>query len=595
MLSVHSGHMSAPEKRTRAQQRVLAAQQPRRERPVPSPLVPQGGTGEPGRTVESTGDARDHAAAQSEGLELAGRLGSGRGTRSWLAKEEQSREKFTVTFATGTSAQERDAQQRAMARVAEHWAGLADPHLVAVRGTIGHGETAQALVADHTEGTSLARRLVADGRVSPAELSPILAAAAKGLATLHDHDWVHGTLSPHRILLGPDRQVRIDGYGLPNTSGATEPNGTADSVTAASWGQDDRPEVHDRDIARSSADDIKALATLAWLALTGRSPGPDSHRVPLTLVCPAAPRGLVLMLEAALGDDPGTRPTAREFATGIAAIPAVKAPPASARAQPPDIIRADGTEVKLGRTILPRLRRGSAVVAAHHGRSRRHPLIIACAAAGLVACVWFAIPLVNRGDGSPVAVEEHVAGSEESGIRTPGTSPVETAPEAETAAPSATTPESGQNTTRAAERAARDLVVARAEALAAGDQEALEAVYVRGSSLQESDQATIARAAEQDVGSSGYTALSGLSMEVARIEVLSAPGERGNPDENVPAGGTHTFYAEILTRGWHGEIPEGAHVARENATVRQTAHLTVTRTDKGWRIVDVTPVARQGR
>lgn len=593
---MHSGHMSAPEKRTRAQQRVVAAQQPRRQQSVPSPSVPRGRTGEPEHTVESEAEAHDHAAAQTEGLELAGRLGSGRGTRSWLAKEEQSREKFTVTFATGTSAQERDAQQRAMVRVAEYWVGVADPHLVAVRGTIGQGETAQALVTEHTEGISLARRIVEDGRVPPAELSPILAAAARGLATLHDHGWVHGTMSPHRILLGPEGQVRIDGYGLPDTSGPTEPGETAQPVTAASWGHDDRPEMLDRAIARSPADDVKALATLAWLALTGRSPGSDSHRVPLTLVCPAAPRGLVLMLEAALNDDLTTRPTAHEFATGIAAIPAVKVPSTSVRPQPPDIIRADGTEVKLGRTMLPRLRRGSTVAAAPHGRSRRHPLLLACAATALVACAWFALPGVIGTGGSPVAGEPQVAGSEESDISTPGESRVGPAPEVETTAPSATATEPGQDTTRAAEHAARALVTSRAEALAAGDQKALEAVYVPGSRLQKSDQSTIAHAAEQDVGSSGYTALSGLSMKVERIEALTtAPGEHGKPAENSHAGGAHTFYTEILTRGWHGEIPEGAHVERENATVRQTAHLTVTRTDEGWRIVDVTPVARQSR
>lgn len=592
---MHSGHMSAPEKRTRAQRRVLAAQQPRRQQPVPSPSVSRGRPAEPGHTVESEADTHDYAVAETEGLELAGRLGSGRGTRSWLAKEEQSREKFTVTFATGTSAQERGAQQRAMARVAEYWAGLADPHLVAIRGTIGQGETAQALVTDYPEGTSLARRIVEDGRISPAELSPILAAAAKGLATLHDHDWVHGTLSPHRVLLGVDRQVWIDGYGLPGRSGATEPGATEDPVTAASWGHDDRPEMLERAIARAPADDVKALATLAWLALTGRSPGSDSHRVPLTLVCPSAPRGLVLMLEAALGDDPNTRPTAHEFATGIAAIPAVKAPPASVRPQTPDIIRADGTEVKLGRTRLSRLRRGSTVAAAHHGRSRRRPLILACAATVLVACAWLAVAELTGTDGSPVAGEDQVAGAEASGISTPEQSRAKPAPKVETAAPSATATGSGQDTTRAAEHAARELVSSRAEALAAGDQNALEAVYVPGASLQKSDQATIDHAAEQDVGSSGYTALSGLSMEVARIEALTAPGEHGNSDENLPAGGAHTFYTEILTRGWHGEIPEGAHVERENTTVRQTAHLTVTRTDKGWRIVNVTPVPRQGR
>lgn len=621
----------------------------------------------PGPAGESVYDEKLHdqsthalSLAQAEGLELAEQLGSGRGTRTWLAKEEQSREKFTVTFATGPTAEERRPQQQAMARVAEQWAGVTHPHLVPVRGTIQAvdgaegmagvdvveamegvaavegmdgvdvlegGAGVEALVCDHVEGISLSRRIAQDGRVPPAELSPVLTAVANALATLHDHGWVHGTLSPNSILLGQGQTVWLDGYGLPVTrepDATAYPNATAKEQPTAqavvSWGHDDRPEMLDRSVARTPADDVKALATLAWVALTGRAPGSDSHRVPLTLVCPAAPRGLVLMLESALSDEPESRPSAHEFATGIAAIPTAKTAPRVARLQTPHIIRADGTEVKLGRTWRPTTRRGSSAVAATvaDDRSWRRPLVLALAATALVGCAWFGVAELTGGEPTPVAADQELseaAGSETEGTGSEGTgsekrgadssmtedsvsgTPGEkegTTPSTRDEAASSAAAGSDAQNQKAAELAARQLVASRAQALAAGDGEALAAVYIPGSQLAESDQSTIAHAASQKGGASDYTALSGLSMEVDRIEPASAAEPELAPDNEIRDEDAHTFYAEILTRGWHGEIPEGSHVNREDTTVRQTVHLTVVETDSGWRIVDVTPVKRNG-
>lgn len=574
--------MSAPEKRTRAQERLLAAQRPPAERARSHVPDSQGSSSETTTGGDSLADSpgadgpeaflesHDRAAAHSEGLELVGHLGTGRGTRTWLAKEEFSREKFTVTFATGTAREEREAQQRSMSRVAEFWAGNPHPHLVPVRGIIGNSDCAEALVSGHVTGISLARRIAQDGRVPPAEISPILTAAAKGLAALHDQGWVHGTLSQHNILLGPDREVWLDGYGVPAT---TDVRSDPDLPAVVSWGHDDRPEMLDRGVARIPADDVKALATLAWVALTGRVPGSDSHRVPLTLVCPAAPRGLVLMLEAALNDDPEPRPTAHEFATGIAAIPAARTAPRTARPSTPQIIRADGTEVRLGRAWRPRSRRGSSssTASAVEGRSWRRPLVLALAATAVVGCAWFGVAELTGGETSPVATEREVSGADAgAGAESPG----------------------------AAEEAARRLVSSRAHALAAGDEQALTAVYVKGSALAESDRSTIAHAADRDGGASDYSVLSGLSMEVDRLEPASVSdaSARSNDERDDERGSedAQTFYAEILTRGWHGELPSDSHVDREDATVRQSVHITVAHTNQGWRIADVTPVERQG-
>ena len=592
--------MSALEKRTRAQQRLVAAQRPRWERTGASPLSSADlslGTGGGDPTTE---ESQERASAHTEGLELTGHLGSGRGTRTWLATEEQSREKFTVTFATATSAQERAEQHRAMARVAEDWMGTQDPHLVPVRGTIGEGEEVQALVSDYMAATSLAAKIAEDGRVPPADIIPVLVAAAKALATLHDHGWVHGTLSAHRILLGPDREVRLDGYGVQTMPGHETGDHGSDGSPAVSWGHDDRPEMLNRCIAHTPAEDVKALAALAWSALTGRSPGSDSHRVPLTLVCPAAPRGLVLMLEAALNDHPEQRPTAHEFASGIAAIPATKTASKRADRPGPLIVRADGTEVTTGRSGRVKVRRGtppgavgpgrpsssrSTAVAATDERSGRRPLVLALAATALVAGAWFGLGELT-GPGDKTVTTENPSDVQQA-------TDAASVPEPTGGHPAPSAAEEAGEKTEAAEAAARELVSARAQALASGDEKAFDAVYVPDSRLAESDRSTVAHAAGQDGGASEYTALSGVSMTVDRIEeVPSEDGESASEGTSMGSG-THTFYAEILTRGWHGEIPRSAHADRENATVRQSVHLTVTETAEGWRIVDVTPVERQ--
>lgn len=599
--------MSALEKRTRAQQRLVAAQQPRRKASGATRLNPDDASAGLGSHETPTGESHDRASARTEGLELTGHLGSGRGTRTWLATEEQSREKFTVTFATATSAAERREQQRAMARVAHDWMGITDPHLVPVRGTIGDGDSVEALVSDYAAATSLAEKIAEDGRVPPADISPILAAAAEGLATLHDRGWVHGTLSSHRILLGPDAEVRLDGYGVPSAPADEVADRGADDLPAVSWGHDDRPEMLERSVARTPADDVKALATLAWSALTGRSPGSDSHRVPLTLVCPTAPRGLVLMLEAALNDQAEHRPTAHEFASGIAAIPAARTATRKTGPPGPLIIRADGTEVSAGRAVRHRIRlrpggsvgtgrRSGTGVSAATLTDRRvtwRPIAFALIAAALVTGAWFGLGGLATEDGATVATED----------RSDAQDAADDASVAEPArgdhAPSADDPVGAQD--RAAEDAARELVSARAEALASGDERALAGVYVPRSRLAENDRATMAHAASQDGGASEYTALSGVSMEVDRIEpVRRDTGEEsregigeGGSRVHRTTSGAHTFYAEILTRGWHGEIPGEAHADREESVVRQSVHLTVAETDEGWRIVDVTPVERE--
>ncbi|MBK4121101.1 hypothetical protein [Kocuria rhizophila] len=148
-----------------------------------------------------------------------------------------------------------------------------------------------------------------------------------------------------------------------------------------------------------------------------------------------------------------------------------------------------------------------------------------------------------------------------------------------------------QDKDREAADAVRALVAERAAALAAGDEAAAAAVYVPDSGLAARDREVIRRAAAQDSTGSGFTALSGLSMEVVSLEEQPpAPGAHLSPAE---AARSRTYRAEVLTRGWHGELPAGSAVTREGGDARQSVRITVVQTSQGWRLTDVTPLPRK--
>ncbi|RUQ02385.1 hypothetical protein D8M38_12695, partial [Kocuria sp. HSID17582] len=185
----------------------------------------------------------------------------------------------------------------------------------------------------------------------------------------------------------------------------------------------------------SAAQDVHDLAVTGWLALTGRYPGPDSHRVPLSLMCPTAPRHLVLMLEAALCDDHGQRPSAHELAAGFDA-PVRR--PSPARRPPermtPEVIRADGTVVKQRRRLrlaaglqLPGGRErgtgkdrtspagsvaGRTVAVEGQGPGRRRVFALAAAVLAAAALVW---AFVGWSHGDIQAGTEATASSEPGG------------------------------------------------------------------------------------------------------------------------------------------------------------------------------------
>lgn len=573
---------------------------------------------QPADRAESPESMSDPAAetVERDGLELVEKLGEGGGSRTWLARERTTHEKYTVTFVVTEDREHRRAGEEQIAALVEAWAESPHPELVSVRATLGGDGASRALVADHVRGKTLEDTMRDRGRLRPEDTAPVLAAVARALSHLHERGWVHGDLAAHHVLLTLDERALVDGYGVPAGS----------SVGPVPWGVADRPAhpgvaLGPAEDAYTAVQDVHALGVLGWLALTGRHPGPESHRVPLTLMCPAAPRHLVLMLEAALADDPAARPSAQELAAGFSAsAPRSKPVGRPPERMTPEVIRADGTVVRprrlmplrpVPRRLVPprriRMSPGGVAVAGVDTSVRRRAWLAAAGVLGAAALAW---GFLAWDGGGPVArpAESGATSAAEAGTassppdaaagtpsgtssQSPGATPVPDAAGAsrEATERSATAPgETMQDKDGEARRAVEGLVSARAAALAAGDETAVAEVYVADSGLAARDRDLIRRAKAQDTSGSGFTALSSVSMDVARLtEQRPRAGSGLTPAE---AARTRTYDAEVRTRGWHGELPTGSHVTRQGHEALQTLRISVTHTPQGWRLADVTPV-----
>ena len=573
---------------------------------------------QPADRAESPESMSDPAAetVERDGLELVEKLGEGGGSRTWLARERTTHEKYTVTFVVTEDREHRRAGEEQIAALVEAWAESPHPELVSVRATLGGDGASRALVADHVRGQTLEDTVRDRGRLRPEDTAPVLTAVARALSHLHERSWVHGDLAAHHVLLTPDGRALVDGYGVPAGS----------SVGPVPWGVADRPAhpgvaLGPAEDAYTAVQDVHALGVLGWLALTGRHPGPESHRVPLTLMCPAAPRHLVLMLEAALADDPAARPSAQELAAGFSAsAPRSKPVGRPPERMTPEVIRADGTVVRprrlmplrpVPRRLVPprriRMSPGGVAVAGVDTSVRRRAWLAAAGVLGAAALAW---GFLAWDGGGPVARPAESGATSAAGVGTassppdatagtpsgtssqsPGATPVPDAAGAsrEASERSTTAPgETMQDKDGEARRAVEGLVFARAAALAAGDETAVAEVYVADSGLAARDRDLIQRAKAQDTSGSGFTALSGVSMDVVRLtEQRPRAGSGLTPAE---AARTRTYDAEVRTRGWHGELPSGSHVTRQGDEALQTLRISVTHTPLGWRLADVTPV-----
>lgn len=168
---------------------------------------------------------------------------------------------------------------------------LLHEHLVKPLG-IASTAGAPVLILQAYTGGSLARFLRTSRMLTPGQAVTVFSPVAQALAHLHDCGAAHGDVSAANILLTPEGRPGLADLGDSTLLGMEHTAGTA-------------------------AEDIRQLAIATWYALTGQLPDGDQRRAPLAALLPRARRELGVLLEDALEADPGSRPSAWEFASEI--------------------------------------------------------------------------------------------------------------------------------------------------------------------------------------------------------------------------------------------------------------------------------------
>ena len=433
-------------------------------------------------------------------------------------------------------------------------------HLVRLRDAIALPDRTLALVVDEVSGGTLARALVARGRLSAGETVTTIAPLFAALSELHDVGVVHGDLAPGKILFSEDGRPLIADLGVAGLLGWRRDPGDAASGVVA-------PELVGGAVP-SPASDVYALAAIGWLCLTGALPAAGGTRRSSATASCGTPARLVEVLASCLSTDPAARPSA-----GAAAVEVFDA--------------ATAESVHLGLVADPaaditrRIRDAAVAVAAVARPPRRllgrRPLV--SAAVGLLVAsalelsgTWFLRlrpTVVQAVAVQPTAV--HPVGVRSLALLSRTSSPTRTPHVAPAKAPPlvtdvVTSPDSPRIDATGLLQA---LVDARALAYVARTAAFLDLVYAPRATRAVVDRSNIAAALKN-----GATYL-GLAFVVRDAAFVDATSD------------TARIRATIVTPAYETGQPDGRKVSHPQETVGPSV-FTVSWVPDGWRILRLT-------
>jgi len=198
------------------------------------------------------------------------------------------------------------------------WLGLSYPHRHVVW-LVGFGEKMGSVYAlsEHVAGRPLAEVLAERGRVGVGEALSVGLGAAEALAMAERVGLVHGSLSPHNLLLGDDGLVRLADLAV------WKPRAREHSTRKRAVGVRSptymSPEHFERGAALDIRSDLFSLGSVLYHCLAGEPPFggettgevvfaiENGRRRPLRSAAPEAPVGFAAVVEKLLATAPGDR------------------------------------------------------------------------------------------------------------------------------------------------------------------------------------------------------------------------------------------------------------------------------------------------
>jgi eukaryotic-like serine/threonine-protein kinase len=98
-------------------------------------------------------------------------------------------------------------------REAKSMAQLNDPHIIQIY-LIGEDQGQPFFAMEFVEGESLSQTLRREGKIEPKRAAGIIAQAAQGLSTAHDHGVIHRDIKPANLMLTPRGLIKVADFGI---------------------------------------------------------------------------------------------------------------------------------------------------------------------------------------------------------------------------------------------------------------------------------------------------------------------------------------------------------------------------------------------
>jgi HAMP domain-containing protein len=172
----------------------------------------------------------------------------------------------TLRLASDLPPEKRRQRIEQLVREAVTGARFSHPNVVAVYDAAESAEGAY-IAMELVEGISLERLLLQRGRLRPAEVIPLGAAIARGLAAAHARDIVHRDIKPANVMLGRDGSIKVTDFGIADLIAASV---RADGLVFGTPGY--LPPEALRGAGHNRAGDLFALGIVLYECLAGGKP-----------------------------------------------------------------------------------------------------------------------------------------------------------------------------------------------------------------------------------------------------------------------------------------------------------------------------------
>ena len=200
-------------------------------------------------------------------IELLATGGMGAVFRGWDPRLQRPVALKTLRLAGGDLPPEKRARRtEQLVREAVTAARFSHANVVAVYDVAESPEGAY-IAMELVEGISLERLLLQRGRLRPAEVVPLGATVARGLAAAHARDVVHRDVKPANVLLGRDGSIKVTDFGIADLiAAATRADGLVFGTPGYLPPEALRGSGHDR------TGDLFALGVVLYECLAGGKP-----------------------------------------------------------------------------------------------------------------------------------------------------------------------------------------------------------------------------------------------------------------------------------------------------------------------------------